>query len=277
MDLMALVNSGINFLLYCSMSSKFRRTFRDTFFCPCTRRSASISRHQSVSHPVGSNVKNLFQPKSTLALLSPRLLQPHATTAFDGSNGSGGGDCSGSGGNGGGSINGSGIGVEEENFAIDSVIAGESRYNSKTSTAAETTSTNVTKEQSNTAEHPVVCFQIDLQMDNNTDDGVDDYLHRSPDQSPVIKLCEIEPEEMNNNQVNREQQISECIEQFNIDSQDLKDKFLSPNQSKVLFHPLAVEEEDENNARPTNGRFRCHRDSRKQRKISPNSSSTSSA
>jgi hypothetical protein len=40
MDLMALINSGINFLLYCSMSSKFRSAFQDTFFrfLPIVRR-----------------------------------------------------------------------------------------------------------------------------------------------------------------------------------------------------------------------------------------------
>ena len=65
MDLMALVNSGINFLLYCSMSSKFRKTFGDTFFRP--RRPAPVSRA----------TKN--QRKNPLALLSPRPLQPTAT------------------------------------------------------------------------------------------------------------------------------------------------------------------------------------------------------
>lgn len=33
MDFMALVNSGINFILYCTMSRQFRQTFKELFFC----------------------------------------------------------------------------------------------------------------------------------------------------------------------------------------------------------------------------------------------------
>jgi hypothetical protein len=31
-DIIALINNAINFILYCRMSSAFRRTFKDTFF-----------------------------------------------------------------------------------------------------------------------------------------------------------------------------------------------------------------------------------------------------
>ena len=32
MDILALLNSGINFILYCSMSQQFRSTFQDLFW-----------------------------------------------------------------------------------------------------------------------------------------------------------------------------------------------------------------------------------------------------
>ena len=63
MDILALVNSGVNFILYCFMSAQFRKTFSQLFCIRWTERgSASIGLGTSAT-----NRRNCPRPEATFA------------------------------------------------------------------------------------------------------------------------------------------------------------------------------------------------------------------
>lgn len=52
-DILALVNNGINFILYCTMSAQFRKTFVEIFVAPvCRRRRRSLPRPSTAATAV---------------------------------------------------------------------------------------------------------------------------------------------------------------------------------------------------------------------------------
>ena len=79
MDLLALINNGVNFILYCTMSRAFRKTFQKTFCCNCICLFRPIKK-ATASRKKQSKKRNQQQTRSSLAseklnLLSQKLGQ----------------------------------------------------------------------------------------------------------------------------------------------------------------------------------------------------------
>ena len=77
MDLLALINNGVNFILYCTMSRAFRKTFQKTFCCNCIclfrpikKATASRSNQSKAGNPLQ---KRSSLPSEKLNLLGQRL------------------------------------------------------------------------------------------------------------------------------------------------------------------------------------------------------------
>lgn len=77
MDLLALINNGVNFILYCTMSRAFRKTFQKTFCCNCIclfRPIKKATASRSIHSRTGNQVANRSSlPNEKLNLLSQKL------------------------------------------------------------------------------------------------------------------------------------------------------------------------------------------------------------
>lgn len=77
MDLLALINNGVNFLLYCTMSRAFRKTFQKTFCCNCIclfRPIKKATASRSIQAKAGHSLQNRSSlPSEKLNLLSQKL------------------------------------------------------------------------------------------------------------------------------------------------------------------------------------------------------------
>lgn len=77
MDLLALINNGVNFILYCTMSRQFRKTFQKTFCCNCIcffRPIKKAGKTISNSNQLLNKNRNSI-PNEKINLLSQRINQ----------------------------------------------------------------------------------------------------------------------------------------------------------------------------------------------------------
>lgn len=79
MDLLALINNGVNFILYCTMSRAFRKTFQKTFCCNCIclfRPIKKATASRSMQSRTGNQLQNRNSlPSEKLNLLSQKFGQ----------------------------------------------------------------------------------------------------------------------------------------------------------------------------------------------------------
>lgn len=66
MDLLALINNGVNFILYCTMSRQFRKTFQKTFCCNCICFFRPIDKQTTVKSIINIRSGGQMQNRSSL-------------------------------------------------------------------------------------------------------------------------------------------------------------------------------------------------------------------